>query len=69
MDNQKRTVVRTGTHACGDTSCGGASVPSNVSQKQESPAFRRGERSYQEHAVNKRRAREIWEKLGIEEDK
>ena len=44
MDNQKRTVGRTGTHACGDTSCGGTSVPSNVSSKQESPAFSRGER-------------------------
>lgn len=44
MDSNMRTARRAGTHACGDTPCGGASAPSNVSQKQESPAFRHGER-------------------------
>ena len=40
----KRTVGRTGSNACGDTSCRGTSVPSNVSSKQESPGFSCGER-------------------------
>lgn len=44
MDSNMRTVGRAGTHACGDTPCGGASAPSNVSQKQESRAFGHGER-------------------------
>ena len=44
MRIERNTVGRTGINACGDTSGGGAPVPSHVSQKQESPGFSRGER-------------------------